>query len=92
MPDVDFSNFWRYLLTIIGTVYATVLTVQSLWGWYVWLSGQEKYVSMLRQYVVLQGLRLRFRTFWGDVIICILLCGVLLIIWQLHVMIRIRML
>jgi hypothetical protein len=91
MPDVDFFNFWRYLLAIVGTVYATIITLQSLWGWYVWLSGGDKHISMLRQYVVVHGLRLRFRTFWGDVIICILLCVVLLLIWKLHVMMNLRM-
>lgn len=92
MPDVDFFNFWRWLLTIIGTVYATIITLQSLWGWYVWLAGGDKYISLVRQYVLVQGLRLRFKTFWGDVIICLLLCVILLLIWQMHVQIRLRML
>jgi hypothetical protein len=40
-------------------------------GWQV----SEKYISMLRQLRrSLHGLRLRFRTFWGDVLICLLLC------------------
>ena len=46
MPDVDFFNFWRYLIGWIVTVYATVLTIQSLYGWYVWLSGGERYISI----------------------------------------------
>ena len=87
MRDVDFFNFWRYLLATIATIYAVVVTAQSLWGWYVWFSGSEKYISVIRQYVLLQGLRLRFKTFWGDVIICLLLCVVLLLMWPLHVLI-----
>ena len=66
------------------TIYATVLTLQSLWGWYLWLAGREKYVSMLRQYVIVHGLRLRFKTFWGDVLICLLLCVAFLILWHAH--------
>ena len=44
MPDVDFFNFWRYLIGWIVTVYASVLTFQSLYGWYVWFSGGERKV------------------------------------------------
>src|SRR3954469_974821 len=84
MRDVDFFNFWRYLLAWIATIYATVITLQSLWGWYVWLTGGDKYISMLRQYVLVHGLRLRFKTFWGDVIICALLCVAFLIMWHTH--------
>jgi hypothetical protein len=84
MRDVDFFNFWRYLLAWIATIYATIVTLQSLWGWYVWLAGGDKYISMLRQYVLVHGLRLRFKTFWGDVIICVLLCVAFLIMWHTH--------
>jgi hypothetical protein len=84
MPHFDFFNLFRYVLGTIATVYATVVTLQSLWGWYVWLAGSDKYISMLRRYVVLHGLRLRFRTFWGDVIICLLLCVTFLILCYAH--------
>jgi hypothetical protein len=92
MPDVDFFNFWRYLLGTVVTIYATVITLQSLWGWYLWFAGQDKYVSLARRYLVVHGLRLRFRTFWGDVIICGLLCVAFLIMWRLHGLIYARML
>jgi hypothetical protein len=72
------------VLGTIVTVYATVITLQSVYGWYVWLAGSDKYMSMLRRYVVLHGLRLRFRAFWGDVIICGLLCFVFLILCRAH--------
>src|SRR3712207_3423071 len=84
MPDVDFFNFWRYLIGWVATIYATVVTAQSLWGWYIWLSGGEKYISIVRQYVIVHGLRLRFKTFWGDVLICILLTVAFLILWHAH--------
>ena len=61
MPQIDLFNFFRIWLGWIVTIYATIITVQSLWGWYVWLAGSDKYMSLLRRYVVLQGLRLRFR-------------------------------
>ena len=84
MPDVDFFNFFRWLLAIIATVYATVITLQSLWGWYTWLAGSDRYISLLRRYVVVHGLRLRFKAFWGDVIVCLLLCVVFILIWRAH--------
>jgi hypothetical protein len=82
--DVDIFNFFRWLLAIIVTVYATVVTLQSLWGWYIWLAGSDRYVSLVRRYVVVHGLRLRFKAFWGDVVICVLLCFIFLIIWRAH--------
>src|SRR5579884_3341091 len=84
MPRIDFFDFFRWVLAIIATIYATIITLQSLWGWYVLLSGEDKYVSMLRRYVMVHGLRLRFRAFWGDVIICLLLCVAFLILWRAH--------
>ncbi|HET6247085.1 MAG TPA: hypothetical protein VFE47_05240 [Tepidisphaeraceae bacterium] len=84
MRHIDFFNFFRYALALIVTVYATVVTLQSLWGYYVWLMGQEKYVSLLRRYLIVHSLRLRFRTFWGDVLICLLLCVAFLIMWHAH--------
>ena len=84
MPDIDFFNFFRYALGWVVTIYVTVITLQSLWGWYVWLSGNEKYISLVRRYVIVHGLRLRFKTFWGDVIICGLLCVAFFILWHAH--------
>ena len=84
MRDIDFFNLWRLLIGWVVTVYATVITLQSLWGWYLWLAGSDKYVSMMRQYLIVHGLRLRFKTFWGDVLICLLLCVAFLIMWHAH--------
>jgi hypothetical protein len=84
VPQIDFFNFFRYLLGTVVTVYATVVTLQSLREWWIWLRGQDRYVSMLRRYLVVHGLRLRFRAFWGDVIICLLLCVVFVLIWRAH--------
>ena len=84
MPDIDFFNFWRLLIGWVVTIYATVVTLQSLWGWYVWLTGGDRYFSVVRQYIIVHGLRLRFRTFWGDVLICILLCVAFGILWHAH--------
>lgn len=86
MP-LDFFDFFRYALGTVVTIYATIVTAQSLWGWYVWLADSDRYMSVIRRYVIVHGLRLRFRTFWGDVIICILLCVAFLATWRVHVVI-----
>ena len=84
MPDIDFFNFFRYALGWVVTIYATVVMLQSLWGWYLWLAGEDKYISLVRRYMIVHGLRLRFKTFWGDVIICGLLCVIFFILWHAH--------
>jgi hypothetical protein len=84
MPEVDFFQFFRWTAGTVATIYATVVTVRSLWGWYVWLAGSDRHMTMLRRYVIVQGLRLRFRTFWGDVLICILLCWLFVLLVQAH--------
>jgi hypothetical protein len=83
LPEDPF-DFFRWWLGWIATIYATIISVQSLWGWYVWLAGSDKYISLLRRYLVVHGLRLRFRAFWGDVIICGLLCVAFLMLWRAH--------
>jgi hypothetical protein len=84
MPDVDLFFFFRRVLVTLVTVYATVITLQSLWEWYRWLSGQDKYLGLLRRYLIVHGLRLRFTSFWGDLLICVLLCVAFLLLWRAH--------
>jgi len=84
MPYDDLFSFFRWMLGWIVTVYASIITFQSLYGWWVWLMGSDKYIGMVRRYVIVHGLRLRFKTFWGDVIICVLLCVIFGIMWHAH--------
>ncbi|HEX4053195.1 MAG TPA: hypothetical protein VHX86_02925 [Tepidisphaeraceae bacterium] len=81
---VDFFDFFRWVLGTVVTIYATVVTAQSLYGWYVYLGGQERYVSLMRRYIMLQGLRLRIKTFGGDTLICILLTVVWILLIRAH--------
>ena len=87
LADYDLFDWFRLGIGWIATVYATVITLQSLWGWMAYLSGSDKYVTMVRRYLIVHALRLRFKTFWGDVIICILLCVVFVLLWRLHLLI-----
>jgi hypothetical protein len=84
MWDLDHFQFFRLTVAWIATIYATVVTLQSLWGWVVYLSGGDKYMTMERRYIIIHALRLRFTAFWGDVIVCGLLCVVFLLLWRLH--------
>ena len=81
---VDFFNFFRYVLTTVATIYVTVITLQSLYGWYVYLSGEGKYYSMARRYLMLHGLRIRIKTFGGEVLVCILLTVVMALLLRAH--------
>jgi hypothetical protein len=84
MPEIDLFYFFRRVLVLLVTVYATVVTLHSLWGWYTWLSGRDKYISMLRRYLIVHGLRLRVTSFWGDLAICVLLCVAFALLWHAH--------
>ena len=59
MRDLDLFDFFRYALGTVVTIYATVVMLQSLWSWYVWLAGSDKYMTMLRRYVIVHGLRVK---------------------------------
>jgi hypothetical protein len=81
---VDFFDFFRWVLGTVVTIYATITTAQSIYGWWVYLSGQGKYMSLVRRYVMLQGLRLRIKSFGGDVLVCLLLCVVWVLLVRAH--------
>ena len=87
MPDIDFFKFFRYMLAWIVSIYATIITAQSLWGWFIWLAGSDRCMSLLRRYVIVHGLRLRFKTFWGDFLICILLAIAFCMLWRAQIII-----
>jgi hypothetical protein len=84
LANYDLFDWFRLAVGWVVTVYATVITLQSLWGWYVWLAGRDKYIGLLRRYLIVHGLRLRFSTFWGDVILSTLLTVVFFILWHAH--------
>jgi hypothetical protein len=81
---IDPFNFFRYVLGTVVTIYATIITLQSLWGWYLWLKGEDRHIGLLRRYLIVHGLRLRFGSFWGDVIISLLLCVAFFMLWHAH--------
>lgn len=84
MPDIDPFNFFRWGLSIVVSVYCVIVSFQQGYSWYVWLMTEDRYIGILRRYVLVHGLRLRFRTFWGDVLICVLLGVVFLLLFWAH--------
>lgn len=88
MPEVDLFNFFRWGLFTVVTIYCTIVMAQQAWQWWVWLSTSDRYITMLRRYLIVHGLRLRFRTFWGDVLICLLLCIVFVLLAIAHSILR----
>ena len=81
---MDFFEFFRWVLGTVVTIYASVTTAQSVYGWWIYLSGQGKYITLVRRYVMLQGLRLRIKSFGGDVAVCVLLCVVWVLLLRAH--------
>lgn len=81
---VDFFDFFRYFLGTVVSIYATVVTLQWAYGWYISLSIEGRFYALARRYLMLHGLRLRFTTFGGDVLICILLLVVWVLLVQAH--------
>lgn len=82
MPDL-FAIF-RWLGFVFVTIYVTITTLQSLVGWYKFLWQRDRYIDLLRSYVIAQALRLRLRSFGGDGMVCILLCVAFLLMWRVH--------
>ena len=87
----DLFHLFRWLLGIVVTVYATVVTAQVAWDWWVWLTrpdeGMERPFAMLRQYVLIHGLRLRAVRFWHDLIVIIGLCVIFVLLMWAHVIV-----
>lgn len=83
MPDL-FAIF-RWLVFVFVTIYVSITTVQSLVGWYRFLWQRDRYIDLLRSYVIVHGLRLRMKSFGGDAIVCALLCVAFLLMWRVHI-------
>ena len=59
LGDRDLFELWRVVLATICGIYATVVTVRSLWGWMGFLSGSDRTMTLMRSYLVVHLLRLR---------------------------------
>jgi hypothetical protein len=84
MPDYDLFHFFRLTVGWVATIYATVFTVKSLWDWYIWLASQDRYIILLRRYIIVQGLRIRVKSFVWDALLCVLLSVAFLLLSVAH--------
>ncbi|RYG80706.1 hypothetical protein EON77_08025 [bacterium] len=83
MPDL-FAIF-RWLGFVFVTIYVTITTAQSLIGWYKFLWQRDRYIDLLRSYVIAHALRMRLSSFGGDAMICVLLSVAFLLMWRVHI-------
>ena len=82
MPDL-FAIF-RWLAFVFVTIYITITTIQFLWSWYTFLRQRDRYIGLLRNYLIVHGLRLRMKSFAGDAVVSVLLCVAFLLMWRAH--------
>jgi hypothetical protein len=68
LPDFDFFDWWRWMLTIVCTIYASVITLRSLWEWIVYFAAPDRTTVMMRKYTIVHLLRLRMRAFSGELL------------------------
>ncbi len=55
-------ELFRWFLAVVCTVYATVLTIQWLWGWLKYF-GTSRQTAILGRYATLLLVRIRLRRF-----------------------------
>jgi hypothetical protein len=82
--DTDFFAIFRWLIFVFATIYVTITTIQFLWSWYTFLTQRDRYIGLLRNYLILHGLRIRVKSFAGDVVVCLLLSVAFLLMWRAH--------
>ena len=81
----DLFTIFRWLAFVFVTIYVTITTLQFLWSWYTFLRQRDRYIGLLRNYLILHGLRIRVKSFAGDVVVSALLCVAFLLMWRAHV-------
>lgn len=64
----DLFELWRLLLATVCGIYATVVTVRSVMGWLLYLSGSDRVSRLMRTYALVHLLRLRWRRFSRDLL------------------------
>jgi len=81
LADFDLFFFWRRVLVIACTIYAIIRLAQTARTWYGRLSGRGRHVTIARQYLLIQLLRISPRRFiWElfDLAVLAALAGVLI--------------
>lgn len=68
MPELDPFHFYRFMLTVLVSVYTVSKLVMTIWQWQSFAPGASRTMGMLRVYVVVHLLRVRFSRFAWDVV------------------------
>lgn len=83
MPEADIFHVWRWLLSIVVTVYVVVYTVRTLWVHVLWFRSSPRF-TVMGHYAVVLLLRARIRRFRRELLRIGLLVTVLMGIVGLH--------
>jgi hypothetical protein len=67
MPKADIFDLWRYLLSVVVTIYVLLYTARTLWSYLLWFNSSKRYKVMGR-YAVSLLLRARIRQFSDELI------------------------
>lgn len=81
---LDLFQFWRFLLVVVCTIYAGIVTIRSAWGWAVLLAEPRKATMLLRQYLILHMLRVRFGPFARELTLIGLLIVAMVLLVRFH--------
>lgn len=65
--DLDLFETFRWLLAVVCTVYAVVVTVRSLLGWLEYFASTRE-TAILGRYTLVLLLRIRMRRFAGELL------------------------
>jgi len=85
---VDLFFLFRRLLVIVCSVYAAVRLGQSAWRWFNYLIQPGRSHELLRNYLAVYVLSIRFRRFMKDYMQIGALVGVLAVMIWLHGLVR----
>lgn len=83
MPEADIFHVWRWLLSIVVTVYVVVYTVRTLWVHVLWFRSSPRF-TVMGHYAVVLLLRARIRRFRRELLQIVLMVTILMGIVGLH--------
>jgi hypothetical protein len=83
MPEADIFHVWRWLLSIVVTIYVLVYTARTLWVHVLWFRSSPRF-TVMGHYAVVLLLRARIRRFGGEVLRIGLLLALLTGVVGLH--------
>lgn len=84
MSGFDLFDFYRFLLSVLVGSYATVRLVTFIWRLQYIGFGDPRARGLLRQYLLIQMLRVRFRRFAWDLLQIALLLVVFILLLHRH--------